>query len=47
MSPEERLMPSVPGVYKRLIDRQNHIFRKNEKGTDYSIPRPAFQSGME
>lgn len=45
MSPEERLMPPVPGVYKRLIDRQDHTFRKNEKGTDYPIPQPSFAFG--
>jgi len=37
MNPEVQLMPSLPGVYKGLIDRSRDIFNKNEKGREFPI----------
>jgi len=34
MNPEVQLMPSLPGVYKRLIGGSSRSFRKNEKGRE-------------
>lgn len=37
MNPEVQLMPSLPGVYKRIIGGLSRSFRKNEKGREFLV----------